>query len=113
MGASPKPIGSDKVEGTMVSGVDGQGIGLIERDTRSGQFSHAVLGSEALLASAMTVNPLSWRSLKYDTELGGCRAGITASQLQSAPKYGTSEGWDRQGAARGPAVNIYYGVIPT
>jgi PRC-barrel domain len=109
-------IGSDKVEGTTVYGADGEAIGSIERvmiDKRTGQVSYAVLSFGGFLGVGDDHYPLPWQSLKYDTELGGYRAGITESQLQGAPKYGTSEGWDWQDPARGRAVDTYYGVIPT
>jgi hypothetical protein len=31
--------------------------------------------------------PMPWASLKYDTNLGGYRVGVTEDQLKGAPKY--------------------------
>jgi hypothetical protein len=51
--------------------------------------------------------------LKYDTDLGGYRTGITETELRGAPKYGTSEEWNWGDPTRGRSVDAYYGVIPT
>ena len=107
-------IGSDKVEGTAVYGADDQQIGSIERvmiEKRSGQVSYAVLAFGGFLGVGHDHYPLPWQSLKYDTNLGGYRTGITESQLQGAPKYATNENWDWENPQRGRDVDAYYGVI--
>src|SRR5947209_17607418 len=84
-------IGSDKVEGTAVYGADNQKIGSVERvmiDKVSGQVSYAVLSFGGFLGIGDDHYPLPWRSLKYDTALGGYRTNLTAERLQGAPKYG-------------------------
>src|SRR3954466_1507037 len=80
-------IGSDKVEGTAVYGADNQKIGSIERvriDKISGQVSYAVLGFGGFLGIGDDHYPLPWRSLKYDTALGGYRTNLSAERLQGA-----------------------------
>ena len=77
-------IGSDKVEGTSVFGPDEAQIGSIERvmiDKQSGKVSYAVLSFGGFLGIGDDHYPLPWDSLKYDTNLGGYRTGITESQL--------------------------------
>src|SRR5690242_16393932 len=77
-------IGSDKVEGTAVYGPDDTKIGSIERlmiDKQSGKVSYAVLSSGGFLGMGDDHYPLPWHSLKYDTNLGGYRTGITQQQL--------------------------------
>jgi hypothetical protein len=109
-------IGSDKVEGTAVYGADDQKIGSIERvmiDKKSGQVSYAVLSFGGFLGIGDDHYPLPWQSLKYDTNVGGYRTGITESQLQGAPKYGSNDSWNWGDPAGNRAVNDYYGVIPT
>ncbi|MGE9010615.1 PRC-barrel domain-containing protein [Leptospira interrogans] len=72
-------IGSDKVEGTSVFGDETQ-IGSIERvmiDKRSGKVSYAVLSFGGFLGIGDDHYPLPWQSLKYDTNLGGYRTGVT------------------------------------
>lgn len=57
--------------------------------------------------------PLPWESLKYDTNLGGYRTGITEKQLQGAPKYRSDNDWSWEDRTRTRGVDDYYGVIPT
>jgi hypothetical protein len=106
-------IGSDKVEGTAVYGADDTKIGSIERvmiDKKSGRVSYAVLSFGGFLGIGDDHYPLPWQSLKYDTNLGGYRTGITESQLKGAPKYSNDNAWNWNDPARARAVNDYYGV---
>jgi hypothetical protein len=106
-------IGSDKVEGTAVFGADDQKIGSIERvmiDKKSGRVSYAVLSFGGFLGIGDDHYPLPWESLKYDTELGGYRTGITQNQLDGAPKYAGDNGWNWDDRSRARAVDDYYGV---
>src|SRR5436305_11015507 len=78
------------VEGTAVYGIDNSKIGSIERvmiDKISGRVSYAVLGFGGILGLGNDHYPLPWQSLKYDTDLGGYRTGLTTDQLRGAPKY--------------------------
>src|ERR1700687_1437358 len=84
-------IGSDKVEGTAVYGANDTKIESIERvmiDKISGRVSYAVLSFGGFLGIGDDHYPLPWQSLKYDTNLGGYRTGLTETQLKGAPKYG-------------------------
>jgi hypothetical protein len=106
-------IGSDKVEGTAVYGADDQKIGSIERvmiDKLSGKVSYAVLSFGGFLGVGDDHYPLPWQSLKYDTNLGGYRTGITENQLKGAPKYSNDNSWNWNDPARARSVNDYYGV---
>ncbi len=108
-------IGSDKVEGTAVFGANDIKIGSIERvmiDKRSGRVSYAVLSFGGFLGIGDDHYPLPWQSLKYDTNLGGYRTGITESQLKGAPKYGAAEDWDDGNRDRDTSIYDYYGVPP-
>jgi hypothetical protein len=108
-------IGSDKVEGTSVYGADETQIGSIERvmiDKRSGKVSYAVLSFGGFLGIGDDHYPLPWESLKYDTNLGGYRTGITEKQLQGAPKYRTDNDWNWEDQTRTRGVNDYYGIPP-
>ena len=90
-------IGSDKVEGTAVYGAGDTKIGSIERvmiDKKSGRVSYAVLSFGGILGIGDDHYPLPWQSLKYDTQLGGYRTGITETQLKGAPKYGNDNAWN-------------------
>jgi hypothetical protein len=106
-------IGSDKVEGTAVYGADDSKIGFIERvmiDKKSGRVSYAVLSFGGILGIGDDHYPLPWQSLKYDTDLGGYRTGITVKQLEGAPKYHNDNSWNWADVAATRAVNDYYGV---
>src|ERR1700732_1775891 len=106
-------IGSDKVEGTAVYGANDTKIGSIERvmiDKMSGKVSYAVLSFGGFLGIGDDHYPLPWQSLKYDTNLGGYRTGITETQLKGAPKYSNDNAWNWSDPARAQAVNDYYGV---
>jgi hypothetical protein len=86
-------IGSDKVEGTAVYGANDTKIGSIERvmiDKKSGRVSYAVLSFGGFLGIGDDHYPLPWQSLKYDTNLGGYRTGITETQLKGAPGRSSS-----------------------
>jgi hypothetical protein len=106
-------IGSDKVEGTAVYGADNEKIGSIERvmiDKVSGKVSYAVLSFGGFLGIGDDHYPIPWQSLKYDTNLGGYRTGVTQKQLEGAPKYGNNSSWDWADDSRTSAVNNYYGI---
>jgi PRC-barrel domain len=106
-------IGSDKVEGTAVYGADDEKIGSIERvmiDKVSGKVSYAVLSFGGFLGIGDDHYPLPWQSLKYDTNLGGYRTGVTQKQLEGAPKYGNDSSWDWADDSRTSSVNNYYGI---
>ena len=102
-------IGSDKVEGTAVFGAGDRKIGSIERvmiDKISGRVSYAVLGFGGFLGLGNEHYPL----LKYDTDLGGYRTGVTEEQLRGAPRYREEADWNWSDAASNRALNAYYGV---
>jgi hypothetical protein len=104
-------IGSDKVEGTAVYGRDNEKIGEIERvmiEKTSGHVSYAVLGFGGLLGIGNDHYPLPWNSLKYDTDIGGYRVGLTEEQLNGAPKYASERSWDWSEPNRTKSVDDYY-----
>ena len=106
-------IESDRVEGTNVYRSDGTKIGSIERvmiGKGDGRVAYAVLGFGGFLGIGDDHYPLPWQSLKYDTSLGGYITGVTAAQLEGAPKYGNDNAWNWGDTSRTRAVNDYYGV---
>jgi len=107
-------IASDKVEGTAVYGADHRKIGSLERvmiDKISGKVAYAVLSFGGFLGMGEDFYPMPWSTLKYDTNLGGYLVNLTKDQLDNAPKFNQSRGWnwnrenDRQ-------VHDYYRARP-
>ena len=90
-------IASDKVTGTAVYGADQEKIGSIERlmiEKMSGQVSYAVLSIGGFFGLGDDHYPVPWNQLKYDTELGGYKTGISGNRLKGAPKHGTGAFFD-------------------
>ena len=107
-------IGSDKVEGTAVYGVDEKRIGQVERvmiDKMSGKVAYAVLSFGGFLGIGEDYYPTPWSNLTYDTRLGGYRVNLSKDQLEKAPKYarGSDWSWSRANDER---VYAYYGATP-
>jgi hypothetical protein len=110
-GSTGHLIASDRVEGTAVYGTNDEKIGTIARlmiEKVSGQVAYAVLGFGGFLGIGDDHYPIPWKSLKYDTGLGGYRTGVTADQLKGAPKYADESAWDWSDASRSKAVDDYY-----
>ena len=90
-------IASDKVEGTAVYGADQRKIGSLERvmiDKISGKVAYAVLSFGGFLGMGEDYYPVPWSTLKYDTSLGGYLINLTKDQLDNAPKFNESRGWN-------------------
>jgi hypothetical protein len=90
-------IGSDKVQGTAVYGMDDRKIGSVQRvmiDKVSGKIAYAVISFGGFLGMGEDYYPMPWASLKYDTDLGGYRANVTDDQLKGAPKFNRNTDWD-------------------
>jgi hypothetical protein len=107
-------IGSDKVEGTSVYGADEQKVGEIERvmiEKVGGKVAFAVLSFGGFLGIGEDYYPVPWSILTYDTRLGGYRTNLTTEQLDRAPKYSESTGWNwnRENEQR---VFTYYRTRP-
>jgi hypothetical protein len=107
-------IGSDKVEGTAVYGPDREKIGSIERvmiDKISGKVAYAVLSFGGFFGMGEDYYPVPWSTLDYDTSLSGYRVNFTREQLDRAPKYTESQGWNwsRENDRK---VYDYYGAQP-
>jgi hypothetical protein len=90
-------IGSDKVEGTAVYGTDRSKIGSIQRvmiDKITGKVAYAVMSFGGFLGMGEDYYPVPWSTLNYDTQLDGYRVNISKEQLERAPKYSQSTGWN-------------------
>ena len=112
-------IGSDKVEGTAVYGADGQKIGSVQRvmiDKISGKVAYAVVSFGGFLGMGEDYYPMPWANLKYDTNLGGYRVGVTENQLRglrSSIKAPIGIGQTVQGTRRyTTTTEPHYGIEP-
>lgn len=86
-------IASDKVEGTAVFDRDGTQLGTIHNfmvNKRTGQVAYAVMSFGGFLGLGENYHPLPWRTLTYDTGLGGYVVGLTRQELEATPRYPTS-----------------------
>ncbi len=105
-------IASDKVEGTAVYNRDGDRLGSVRNvmiNKYSGQVAYAVMSFGGFLGIGERYHPLPWRTLTYDTGLGGYVVGLSREQLEGAPSYARDEApWDDPAYGRG--VSDYYGV---
>jgi PRC-barrel domain len=104
-------IGSDKVEGTAVYGSDENKIGTVQRlmiDKISGKVAYAVISFGGFLGMGEDYYPMPWANLKYDTNMGGYRVGVTEDQLKGAPKFNRSSDWDWSDRTRDRTVYDYY-----
>ncbi len=106
-------ISSDKVEGTAVYDRQGNRIGDIHCvmiGKVSGQVAYAVLSFGGLLGIGERYHPLPWRSLTYDTRLGGYAADTTEEWLHEAPSFAAGEDPLGTDPAFGGRVREFYGV---
>ena len=106
-------IGSDKVEGTAVYRSNGEKVGSIARvmiGKQSGKVGYAVMSFGGFLGIGEDYYPVPWSMLKYDTNLGGYRVGVTEDQLKGAPKFTRNTEWDWTDRSRDKDVYDYYRV---
>src|SRR5688572_10248465 len=107
-------IASDKVEGTAVYNRQGERLGSVYNfmvDKRSGQVAYAVMSFGGFLGIGDSYHPLPWKSLTYDTSLGGYVVDLDKQRLQEAPSYTSRESptWNRD---YGDRIDRYYGASP-
>jgi hypothetical protein len=104
-------IASNKVEGTAVYNRQGERLGSVYNfmvDKYTGKAAYAVMSFGGFLGIGDSYHPLPWKSLNYDTSMGGFVVDLDRSRLESAPSYRTNEDpWvDRE---YGRSVYDYYG----
>jgi hypothetical protein len=88
-----------------VYGVDDEAIGQIDHlfiEKVSGRIAYAIMNFGGFLG-------LAHPALKYETELGGYRTGITESQLRDAPEFSDEMLEDRDWEIR---THEHYGATP-
>lgn len=103
-------ISSNDVQGTDVYGPGDDKVGTIDHlmiDKISGRVHYAVMSFGGFLGLGHSHYPIPWPALKYDTELGGYRTGITESQLNDAPQFSDDSWGDRDWETK---VHTHYKV---
>ncbi len=105
-------IASDKVEGTTVYDRDGATLGSVHNfmvDKVTGKVAYAVMSFGGFLGIGERYHPLPWKTLAYDTRLGGYVVDLTREQLENAPSYTAADSpWSQ--AEYGRKVYDYYKV---
>ena len=87
-------IASNKVEGTAVYNRAGERLGSVYNfmvDKVSGQVAYAVMSFGGFLGIGDSYHPLPWKSLTYDTSMGGYVVDLDRSRLEGAPSYKADE----------------------
>jgi PRC-barrel domain len=87
-------ISSEKVDGTAVYDRSGERLGTVHHlmiDKISGQVSYAVMSFGGFLGIGESYHPLPWKTLTYDTRLGGYVVDVDRSRLEKAPSYRSSD----------------------
>jgi hypothetical protein len=105
-------IDSGRVNGTHVFGSDREQIGHIDHlmiDKLSGNVAYAVMNFGGFLGMGEEQHPLPWKSLRYDTSLGGYVTDLTKDQLTGAPERVSDWSRDRAYETR---LHDYYGLAP-
>ena len=100
-------VSSDRVIGTDVYGIGDEAIGQIDHlliEKVSGKIAYAIMNFGGFLELAHKYYPIPWTALRYDTELGGYRTGITESHLRDAPEFSGHGGRSRLGNQDTPAL---------
>lgn len=108
-------IGSDKVEGTSVYGLDREKVGRIERvmiDKVSGEVAYAVLSFGGFLGIGDDHYPIPWSKLTYDESLDGYRTDIRRNDLDDAPRLDPADTDPLLDRRQGAGIFSYYGVPP-
>ena len=87
-------IGSDRVDGTAVYGLDQEKIGKVDKlliDKRGGNVTDVVISAGGFLGIGDEKHSIPWSKLDYDTDLDGYRIDVTKEQLMDAPRFGNNE----------------------
>lgn len=86
-------ISSAKVHGTECYNRNGDHLGTVDHmmlDKISGQVEYVVMSFGGFLGIGESYHPLPWRSLTYDTRMGGYVVDADRARLERAPRYMSS-----------------------
>jgi sporulation protein YlmC with PRC-barrel domain len=106
-------ISSQKVDGTAVYNRDGDSLGTIDHmmiDKFTGQVEYAVMSSGGFLGIGDNYNPVPWKSLVYDVDLGGYVMDADRARLEQAPRFQSTGRPNWSDRAYTERVDEYWGV---
>jgi PRC-barrel domain len=89
-------ISSEDVQGTEVYGSGDKAIGEVDHlliEKVSGRVTYAVMSFGGFFGLGHSHYPIPWAALKYDTNLGGYRTGISEGRLRDAPEF-SDDSWE-------------------
>src|SRR5690242_18692154 len=89
-------IGSDRIEGTLVCGLDGAQLGTVERlmiNKISGQVAYAVVECMDHPFVGKMRFPIRWDALTYDRRRGAYLVDMTADEIRRAPAVDGGFDW--------------------
>ena len=106
-------ISSQKVDGTAVYNRNGDSLGDVDHmmiDKFTGQVEYVVLSCGGFLGMGEEYSPLPWKSLTYDTNLGGYVIDADRARLGNAPRFQSAgqPNWSDRGYSE--RVDQYWGV---
>lgn len=106
-------ISSQKVDGTAVYNRDGDRLGTIDHmmiDKFTGQVEYAVMSSGGFLGIGDNYNPVPWKSLVYDVNLGGYVMDADRARLEQAPRFQSTGRPNWSDRSYTEKVDEYWGV---
>ncbi len=104
-------ISSDKVDGTEVYNRNGDHLGEVDHmmiDKYTGHVEYCVMSFGGFLGIGESYHPLPWKSLSYDTAMGGYAVDCDRSRLERAPRYTASSTPDWSDRAYRSKVDEYW-----
>ena len=106
-------ISSEKVEGTAVYNRNGDRLGTVDHvmiDKFTGQVEYAVMSFGGFLGIGESYNPVPWKSLTYDVNLGGYVIDADRARLESAPRLQSTARPDWSDPSYTDKVDEYWSV---
>jgi sporulation protein YlmC with PRC-barrel domain len=106
-------ISSQKVDGTAVYNRNGDSLGTVDHmmiDKFTGQVEYAVMSFGGFLGIGESYNPVPWKSLTYDVNLGGYVLDADRTRLESAPRLQSSARPDWSDRSYTDKVDNYWSV---
>lgn len=106
-------ISSQKVDGTAVYNRNGDRLGTLHHmmiGKLTGQIEYAVISCGGFLGIGESYNPVPWKSLVYDINLGGYVVDADRSRLEQAPRFQSTTGPNWSDRSYTDQVDEYWNV---